>query len=572
MKRCPECRRDYNDETLLYCLDDGTALLDGPASMVEPRTAILHSTSPPSEAATRTQIHTTAAAAESVISDGRSIGHERASGRAKSLAAVIVAVLILVAGFLGYRYFTTPHSTQIDSIAVMPFVNDSGNADVEYLSDGMTETLISNLTQLPNLNVKARSSVFRYKGKGIDAKTLGKELNVQAILNGHVTQRGDQLVVSLELVDVQTENAIWSQQFIRKQSDIVSLQSEIAREISTKLKAKLSGAEETKVTRSATADPEAYQAYLKGRFYWNQRGQGPGKLAAAIEQFNAAVSKDPNYALAYAGLADCYALMSQETGVPPSEVLPQAKAFANRALQIDESMSEAHATLGLINQSLWQWQDAQKEYERSIELNPNYPSAHQWYSGFLGVMNRPDERLTEIKKAYDLDPLSPAISVNVGLAHFERGELPAAVEQFKRTVEISPNFFVVHVALATTYLKLGRVEEALTEAQKAVELSKRHAYALSALSRALAASGNKSDALKLIREIEQNPLRGESDKYFISTMYAGLGDKDQAFAWLEKSFQERNTFLTNLRIDASMEPLRDDPRYKDIIRRMGLPE
>ncbi len=575
MKRCPECRRDYYDDTLLYCLDDGAALLEGPSAdsvlVKEPATAILMGTDNVNKFETRRQDQTVD---QTAILPNLSDQPAVATGSRKSLAiAGLLGIILLTAlGVGSYWFYGRGGPKQIESIAVMPFVNDSGNPDLEYLSDGMTETLISSLTQLPNLNVKARSSVFRYKGKEHDVKTLGRELSVQAILNGRVAQRGDQLMLSLELVDVATENAIWSHQYTRKQTDIVSLQSEIAKDISTKLKARLTGAEETKVTKSATADPEAYQAYLKGRFYWNQRGQGPGKMTAAIEQFKSATAKDPNYALAYAGLADCYALMPQETGAPPSEVLPQAKAFANRALEIDDSLAEAHATLGLINESLWQWSDAQKEFERSIALNPNYPTAHQWYSGFLGVMNRPDDRLAEIKKAYDLDPLSPPISLNVGLAHFERGELSLAVGQFNKTLEISPNFFVVHIALAIAYLKDRRADEALMEAQKAVELSKRHGYALATLSQVLAASGNRKEALRLVREIEQNPLKGESDEYFISAMYAGMGEKDQAFVELEKSYQKHNTFLTNLRIDALMEPLRNDPRYKDMIRRMGLPE
>ena len=567
MKKCPQCGREY-DNSMMFCLDDGAELLYGPASLDEPATAIFHSTETPAEAATHAQIHMTEQTA--VLLSG--IGEAKKTFYKRLIFAPLALVVIILGGFFGYKYFSSTNSKQIESIAVMPFVNESGNADLEYLSDGLTETLIGNLTRLPNLNVKARSSVFRYKGKDTDAKTIGKELNVQAILNGHFAQRGDQLTLSLELVDAQTENAIWAQQYTRKQSEIVSLQSEIAKELSTTLRAKLSGADQAKVTRTATSDPEAYQAYLKGRFYWNQRGQGPGKLEAAIEQFKAAAATDPNYALAYAGLADCYALMPQETGASPSEVLPRAKAFADRALEIDESMAEVHATLGLINESLWQWSDAQKEFERSIELNPTYATAHQWYSLLLGNTGRRDERMAEIKKAYELDPLSAAISLNVGLSYLDRGDHLRAVDQINKTIEISPNFFVAHAGLTAAYLKLGKSNEALLEAQKSVELSKRHAYALRALSHALAASGDRNGALEIIRELEQNSINGKSDKYFIATAYAGIGEKDQAFAWLEKSFQEHNYFLTNAGTDPFAESLRDDPRYKDILRRMGLPE
>jgi TolB-like protein/Tfp pilus assembly protein PilF len=563
MKRCAECGRDYNDDSLSFCLDDGKELLFGPSTIDEPATAMLSS---PDliEAGTRRFTSDDLTPTAAVIN--------KPSNSNSLIAAALGFVLISALALAGYMYYGRAASKQIESIAVMPFVNESGNADIEYLSDGMTETLIGSLTNVPNLNVKARSSVFRYKGKETDAKTIGKELNVQAILNGRIAQRGDELTLSLELMDVATENAIWSQQYTRKQSEIVSLQSQIAKDVSTRLKAKLSGAEETKVTRSATTDPEAYQAYLKGRFYWNQRGQGSDRMAAAIEQFKVATTKDPNYALAYAGLADCYVLLPQETGAPPSEVLPQAKAFANRALEIDDSMAEAHATLGLIDLYLWQWSESKNEYERAIQLNPSYPTGHQWYAGLLGALGRSNEQFAEVKKAYELDPLSPVISANLGLAYLERNELSSATEQFNKTLEVSPNYFVVHSALAIVYLKLGKANEALLEAQRSVELSKRHPYALSVFGQINAALGNRNPALAIIEELEHKPFKGDSDKYFISCIYAGLGDKDQAFAWLDKGVQEHGAFISNLRIDPLTEAFRNDPRFKDILRRMGLPE
>ena len=274
MKKCPQCGREY-DNTMMFCLDDGAELLYGPASgseppasaggqFDEPQTAILNETPPPSEAATRAQIHTTEQTA--VLPSGIADVPKSKSFDKRLLLAPLALAVIVLGGFFGYRYLATS-SKQIESIAVMPFVNESGNADVEYLSDGMTETLISSLSQLPNLNVKGRSSVFRYKGKDIDTKTLGKELGVQAVLYGRVIQRGDQLTLSLELLDAATENVIWSGKYDRKQADVVSLQSEIAKDVSAKLKFRLSGAEETKVTKAATSDTEAYQAYLKGRYY-----------------------------------------------------------------------------------------------------------------------------------------------------------------------------------------------------------------------------------------------------------------------------------------------------------------
>ena len=376
-----------------------------------------------------------------------------------------VAVVVLIGGFFGYRYFTA--TKQIESIAVMPFVNESGNADVEYLSDGMTETLIKSLSQIPNLNVKPRSSVFRYKGKDTDLPTIAKELNVQAILSGRVVQRGEQLTLSLELVDVQKDSVIWSESYNRKQFEIVSLQSEIARDVSTNLKAKLSGAEETKVTKLAASDPEAYQAYLKGRYYWNRRTAE--NLKKAIEQFKLATDRDPNYALAYAGLADCYALLNEYAGTPISETAPQARAYAERTIAIDSSLAEPHATLGNINLQLWQWTEAEREFKRAIELNPNYATAYQWYSIMLIAFGRSDESLAMIQRAHELDPLSSGISVALSWVQQSRNDHQASIENSLKLIELDPNFGYAYGYLGLSYLKTGRSAEALTAIEKAAQ-------------------------------------------------------------------------------------------------------
>ncbi len=305
-----------------------------------------------------------AAATQNVTTSSSSLEYAVTQAKGHKLAVGIVGLLLLAAIFSGvyFGFLSKGSAKQIESIAVMPFVNESGNSDVEYLSDGMTETLIRSLSQLANLQVKPRSSVFRYKGKETDAKTIGKELNVQAILNGRVVQRGDQLTLNLELIDVQKDVVLWSEQYNRKQSDLVSLQSEIAKDVSAKLKLKLSGADEVKITKTSTADPEAYQAYLKGRYYWNRRTAE--NLKKAIEQFKLSVDRDPNYALAFVGLADCYALLNEYSGAPLSIAAPQAKAYAERAIALDEALAEPHATLGTVNRQLWQWAESEKEFKR----------------------------------------------------------------------------------------------------------------------------------------------------------------------------------------------------------------
>jgi TolB-like protein/Flp pilus assembly protein TadD len=342
----------------------------------------------------------------------------------------------------------------------MPFVNDSANPDVEYLSDGMTETLISSLSRLPDLNVKARSTVFRYKGKETDTRSLGKDLNVQAILNGRVAQRGEQITLSLELVDVATENAIWSQQYVRGQSDLVSLQSEIARDVSTKLQSKLSGADTAKVEKKYTADPEAYQLYLKGRFVWNKRT--PDALKQALEFYKQAVEKDPTYALAYSGIADTYVNFPSYSMALPKDSMPQAKAAALRALELDDTVAEAHAAMGLyLSDYEGNRAGAETEYRRAIELNPTYATAHQWLSTTLIRSRRFDEALEEIKRAEELDPLSPIIGVNVGDTFVYMRRNDDAIEQYKRVLILDPGFAYAQSGLAWAYYLKGMYKEAL---------------------------------------------------------------------------------------------------------------
>src|SRR5215207_3166322 len=349
MKRCPECRRDYYDDSLSYCLDDGAPLLEGP-SVDEPATAVF--------AGELTERKTESMRAISATAETIDESAKRLPVSNSVIATILGVVLVTGLGLGSYLYYGRASSRQIESIAVMPFKNESSSQDVEYLSDGMTETLIKSLSGLPGLDVKPRSSVFRYKGKDTDLQTIGKELNVQAILNGRVAQRGDELTLSLELVDIQKDSVIWTEQYQRKQSDLVSLQSEIAKDVSTKLKAKLSGAEETKVTRAATTDPEAYQAYLRGRYYWNRRTTL--NIKKAIEQFKFATDRDPNYALAFVGLADCYAVLNEYAGTPTSETVPLSKTYAERALSLDPQLAEPHAALAFVSEHTWHWSEAEE--------------------------------------------------------------------------------------------------------------------------------------------------------------------------------------------------------------------
>jgi len=513
-----------------------------------------------------------AIATQSVTTSSSSLEYAVTQAKSHKLVTGIIAVLLVgVLSTIGYLAFAPRRvsSKQISSIAVMPFVNEGANSDIEYLADGMTETLIKSLTNLSNLDVKPRSAVFRYKGKDTDLQTIAKDLKVQAILNGRVAQRGDQLTLSLELVDVQKNSVIWTEQYQRKQSDLVSLQSEIAKDVSTNLKAKLSGAEETKVTKTATADPEAYQAYLKGRYYWNRRTAE--NIKKAIEQFKSATDRDPNYALAFVGLADCYAVLNEYAGTPTSETLPQAKSYAERALAIDGQLAEAHASMGIVNENSWQWAEAEKEFKRAIELNPNYPTAFHWYSIFLKNMGRNDEAAAMIKRAQELDPLSSIIGVNVSRMYGLQKNYDASIENSLKQIELDPNFGPAYQYLALSYLKRGRNAEAIAAAEKAVDLSNRSGISLGDLGYVYASVGKRAEAIEKIKELEAKYTRKEAIGQYFAAIYVGLGDKDKAFEWLEKDFQARNAKLTEIRWQLQFESLRDDPRFKDLLKRMGLP-
>jgi serine/threonine protein kinase/Flp pilus assembly protein TadD len=513
-----------------------------------------------------------AAATQNVPPSSSSLEYAVTQAKSHKLATAIIAVLLVgVISTIAYFAFFSKASgsKQINSIAVMPFVNESGNAEVEYLSDGMTETLIKSLSQLPNLAVKSRSTVFYYKGKETSPKKIGEELGVQAVLLGRVGGRGDDLKLSLELVNTQTQDVIWAEQYDRKQSDLVSLQSEIAKDVSTKLKSKLSGADEAKVTKTSTASPEAYQAYLKGRYYWNRRTAE--NLKKAIEQFKAATDRDPNYAMAYVGLADCYVVLNEYAGTPMSETLPQAKTYAERAIALDGQLAEPHASLGGIYEYLWQWTEAEREFKRAIELNPNYATAYHWYSNFLRDIGRFDEAALMIKRAHEIDPLSSIISQNVSTIYQLQNDHNASIENSLKLIELDPTFSMAYQSLGLSYLKQGRNAEAISALEKAVDLSDRASVKLADLGYGYGVTGKRPEAIAILKELEEKYAKKEANVQNIVAVYAGLGEKDKAFEWLEKGFQTKGD-LTYMKWAIPFESLRDDPRYKDLLKRMGLPE
>jgi TolB-like protein/tetratricopeptide (TPR) repeat protein len=599
MKRCPECRRDYYDDTLSFCLEDGTPLVYGVSAEQiatdEPATAILSEPGavatgfPASESPTREQINTTdqtailitAAEAEpqkslGELAERQSLSSHRAAkpqgmfgGRKGLLVGAGIAGLLLVGGFFGYRYFKPATSEQINSIAVLPFENRSGNSDTDYLSDGLAESLIYRLSQLPSLKVSPTNSVLRYKGSQSDVATIAKELEVDAVMMGRLTQRGDDLTISVELTDARTKKLIWAEHYVRKMSDLLATQREIAGAVTQKLQLKLSGDDTKGLTKSYTNDNEAYQLYLKGRFYWNKRT--PDALKTAIENFKAASEKDPSFALAYVGLADSYLVGLYNTRGKDKEVVPIAKAYATRAFEIDPSLAEVNATLGLVNTFLWNWADTEKYYKRAIEINPNYPTTRHWYSRFLREQGKYDEAYEQIMQAQKADSLSLAISNNVGEGLLEKGDFAGAIEESRRGLEIGTSW-VPYRTLAHCYLRLGQKEEALANARKSAESLNGSPVTLKVLGYVQGAIGNRTEALAIAREIEDKFATGEADGRDVAVVYAGLGDNDKVFEWLEKDFKSRNTSTQELRLEFPFAPLRSDPRFKDLLKRMGLPE
>ncbi len=478
----------------------------------------------------------------------------------------MLAVALLGFGYLGYF---PGQGGQIESIAVMPFTNAGSDQGAEYLSEGMTETLISSLSQIPNLSVKARSAVFRYKGKEVSPRKIGQELGVQAVLLGRVYQHDDALQLKLELVDTRTQDVVWSEQYDRKQSDLVVLQSEIARDVSTILKSQLSSAEKARVTNAAAANPEAYQAYLRGRYFWNRRIGG--NMRKAIDQFKVATDNDPNYALAWVGLADSYALSNEYIGTPNTESLPKAIEYARRAIALDDRLAEPHATLGYVYRLQWKWTDSEREFKKAIDLNPDYATTYHWYSVLLRDLGRFDEAASIIKRGQQADPLSSVIGFNLSKVYDLQGDHQASIENTRKVIELDPTIPIAYLILGRTLLAQGHYAEAVANIEKAVEMSKRDRAPLADLGYIYAVLGRRSEAIAIAKELEEKYARKEANGIYASVVYAGLGDRDKAFEWFQKDIEAKGEY-GKIRWDFGFENLRGDPRYKELLKRMGLSE
>ncbi len=482
-------------------------------------------------------------------------------------ALVGLGIALIAAGF--GIYLRSSRGQTIRSLAVLPFINENSDPKMEYLSDGITESTINALSQLPQLRVMARGTVFTYKGKQVDPRKVGRDLNVDAVVTGSINRQADMLVIHADLVKVSDGTQLWGEQYNRKLSDILAVQSDISKEISGQLRLKLTGEQDNRLTKHYTENPEAYQLYLQGRYYWNKRS--PDGMKKSVEYFQQATEKDPNYALAYTGLSDGYATLAFYNFVPPQEAYRKAKETALKAIELDDTLAEAHTSLASIKEDVdWDWQGAEKEYKRAIELNPNYATAHHWYSIYLSKCGRWEEAISQIKKAQELDPFSLVINNNVAGRLLEAGRDDEGMEQCRKTIELDPNYWQGHDFLGNAYRNKKMYEKAIPEYQKSLDLTGDRKGYLAKVGFVYAAWGKRDDAEKTLNELMQLSKKEYVPGTEIAAIYAGLGEKDQAFRWLETAYQSHGREILYIKSDRKFDNLRSDPRYADLLHRIGL--
>jgi TolB-like protein/DNA-binding winged helix-turn-helix (wHTH) protein/Tfp pilus assembly protein PilF len=482
---------------------------------------------------------------------------------------IVVLALVLSLPILAFLLFRSRGraSADIRSLAVLPLDNLSGEASQNYFADGMTDELITDLAQISALRVISRTSVMVYKGARKPLPEIARELNVDAVVEGTVLRSGDQVRITAQLIEASTDKHLWSQSYEGDLRDTLALQKKVATAIAEQIRIELTPQEQAALKDAKVVNPEAYEAYLKGRYFWNKRTADGLKVALAY--FNQAIEEDPKYAQAYSGLADTYALLGDwEYGVlVPSEAYPKAKAAAIKALDLDKTLADAHTSLAFSLDAFdWDWQSAEKEFKRAIELNTGYATAHHWYAWHLSEMGRNSEAIAEMRKAENLDPLSLIISADMAeillVAHLN----DEAVEQSRRTIDMDPHFGIAHYELGQAFVQKHSYNEAIAEFQKAIELSGGSIPCTSNLAYAYAVSNQRNEAVKILNDLLTRSTRNASE---IALMYVGLGEKDQAMKWLERAYAEH--FNPSILVRPAFDPLRSDPRFQNLVHRIGLP-
>jgi TolB-like protein/DNA-binding winged helix-turn-helix (wHTH) protein/Tfp pilus assembly protein PilF len=460
--------------------------------------------------------------------------------------------------------------TGIRSLAVLPLENLSADASQSYFADGMTDELITDLAQISALRVISRTSVMVYKGARKPLPQIARELNVDAVVEGTVLRSGDQVRITAQLIEASTDKHLWSQSYKGELRDSLALQNTVARAIAEQIRINLTPQEQAALKNVKVVNPQAYESFLKGRYFWNKRTADGLKVALAY--FNQAIEEDPKYAEAYSGLADTYALLGdwQYAVMKPKEAFPKAKVAAIKALELDNALGEAHNSLAFVLDGFdWDFDSSGKEFRRAIELNPGYATAHHWYAWHLSLLGRYDEAIPEMRKALNLDPLSLIINADLAELLLLAHSYDESIQQSRKTIEMDPNFPLAHNQLAQAYLQKHMYDEAVAELQKAVQLSGSSPTCTANLARAYVLSGKRSEALELLSELKKRSNPGYSNASEIAMVYASLGDKDQAMNWLGKGYEER--FNPGVLLRSGFDPLRSDSRFQTLVHRIGLP-
>jgi serine/threonine-protein kinase len=501
---------------------------------------------------------------------GSDFTHASQRPGAKTLAMFVALAAILAILIVGGRAYFGRASDRIDSIAVLPLVNSSGDPNTEYLSDGITESLIDSLSQIPKLRVMSPATIRTYKGREVDPREVGHSLHVAAVLQGKVTKFGDALRIRVDLVNSNDGTELWGEEYNPKMADILGTQTDISREIVTKLRLRLTGDEERRLTMPAAANPEAYQLYLKGR-YFSEKFTKDG-VNKGIEYFHQAIDLDPNYALAYEGLSYAY-FTSNDFFLTPLESMPKADEAAKKALQLDDTLAEAHTDMAIVH--FWydyDWSAAEREFKRAIELRPNYAHAHEYYGWDLISVGRTEEGIKESKRALELDPLSTEAGATDGANFYFANQYGPAIDQLRKTLEMDPNSWFAHMFLGLSYEASGDLPHAIAECQRAKETEATPPWPSAELAHAYAASGRKREAEEILKQLKERSRQSYVPAYNFAEIYIGLGDKEQALALLEKAYADRSMLLTFLKVDPEFDSLHSDPRFKDLLRRVGLPQ
>src|SRR5262245_2863044 len=495
----------------------------------------------------------------------------RVANRRRAFLTAAGVALLLGAAVAGFWFARAPHGGPVESLAVLPFVNVGADPDAEYLSDGITENLINSLSRLPQLRVVPRSTVFRYKGREIDLGTIGRELTVRAVLTGRVVRRGDTLNVQAELVDVTQDSQLWGRQYDRTSADLINVQEEIATAVSEQLRLSTSTDDQRLLTRRSTENTEAYELYLTGQFYWNRRT--PQTLRRAADYFQQAINKDPRYGSAWAALADCYSIYGYYGVESPRTAAPRAKDAAMAALRIDDTLAEAHSALGFTRfVSDWDWSGGETSLKRAYALNPRNGLALQRYAVLLQVTGRADDAIEEGKRSLQIEPVSSNHNAQMGRLLYYARRYDQALRQLNASLELDPDFAQTHLHLGWVHEQQGRYEEAIAELQKGFDLSGGESEMAGALGHAYAVAGKRGEAEKLIGALQERSKRQYVAPIDIALIHLGLRSMNAAFEWLDKSYEDRSTWLTWIKVDPRFDEIRDDPRYRDLIRRMKIPE